>query len=547
MKKTFVRLIWLVSLSLTCRASDTPETRTVLVFPFENQTKRSDLSWISEGFAEILSSRLAGSNRFVLGREERNAAYEQLGVPPETPLTLASEYKVAEILGVDWAVVGSFTVDGKRLTARARLLDVRRLKLTPTLEATGELAELVDLQTQLAWRLLATQDPDFTVGKEEDFGRRFPEVRLDAFENYIRGILAADTTSRVNFLREADRLNPADHEAALELGRYYFDQKDYANSAKWLRKLGKPEPPYLEPLFLLGVDEFFLGHEAEAEEAFATLAARIPLNEVSNNLGVMEARRGRHAEALASFERAYQGDPTDSDFCFNRGACLWYLKRYDEAAQYLMEALRANDEDPEAHTLLALVLGKLGNSEGQHRELEWLADHEGNSMAGVAEDFLPQARLKKHYDGRAFRLLALTVHNALEERLRGEPAAQHGDVHLTQGKKFLAEGRFPEAERELTEAVALLPRDSEAHLTLGRAYELQGRHREAAAELETSLKLRNSVMAHLWLAHAYLSLDQPEAARDQGQAALSLDPGNRYAKLLIDQIRERTPASEKKP
>src|SRR5208282_4450773 len=149
-----------------------PETRTILVFPFENGSGRADLAWISEGFADLLSTRLAAPNRYVLGREERDAACEQLGVPPESALTLATEYKVAETLGVDWGVVGNFTVEANRLTARAQLLDVHHLKLAQALEATGELNDFVDVDTSLAWRILATHDPKFTTGKEEDFTRR---------------------------------------------------------------------------------------------------------------------------------------------------------------------------------------------------------------------------------------------------------------------------------------------------------------------------------------------------------------------------------------
>ena len=516
-----------------------PETRTVLVFPFENRSTRPDLDWLSEGFAEVVSSRLAGPSRYVLDRDERIAAYEELGVPTDTALTLASDFKVAETLGVDWAVIGSFTVQGDRLTARGRLLDMRHLTLKPTLEATGELAEVVDLEARLAWRLLATEDPGFTTGKEEDFTRQFPAIRLDAFENYIRGLMAADADSRVHFLEESDRLNPADHAAAFELGRYYFDQKDYADSAKWLRKLTALDSDYLESVFLLGVDEFFLGHEAEAEKAFALLARQVPLGEVSNNLGVLEARQGRYAEALASFERAYDGDSTDPDFGFNLGACFWYLKRYSEAAKHLEEAVRANDDDPAAHTLLGAVLGKLGDTAGETREQQWLAEHEIDQSPQAVADILPWTRLKKHYDGRAFRLLSLTVRNAMEATLAKEPAKQHAGVHLVRGQQLLTEGRLLEAERELGEAVSLLPEEGETHLALGQVYELENRHHDAATELETSLKLQDTAAGHVWLARVYLALNQVEAARNQGQLALSLDPGNRYAKNLIDQIRQR--------
>src|SRR5579859_7836953 len=174
--KQAIRAISILILTLVAgQLKGAPVARTILVFPFTNQSNRADLNWISEGFAVILSSRLASADRYVLGREERNAAYAQLELPPESPLSLASEYKVAEILGVDWAVVGSFKVEGNRLTARARLLEAHSLKLSSDLETTGELSDLVELQTQLAWRLLAAHDPNFVVGQEDDFRRRFPE------------------------------------------------------------------------------------------------------------------------------------------------------------------------------------------------------------------------------------------------------------------------------------------------------------------------------------------------------------------------------------
>lgn len=520
--------------------------RGILVFPFENQSPRSDLNWISESFAEVLSSRLAQPENYVLDRDERNAACTQLGMPIDTPLTLASEFKVAETLGVDWAILGNFNVTGNRLVARSQLLDVRLLKLSQPLEVSGELTDLVDLQTRLAWRLLATHDRSFTVGNEEDFRRRFHDIRLDAFENYIRGLAAADDTSRLHFFLESDRLDPSDHRAAFALGRLYFEQKDYANSTKWLRRLEESDPSYDESLFLRAVDEFFLGREAIAEREFESFWKKLPLNEVSNNLGVLEARRGRYSEALANFERAYQSDPSDADFCFNRGVALWYEKRYQAAGESLREAVRANDEDSEAHTLLALVLEKLGDDAAEQRELDWLAEHE----VGPAEqpgDMLPQPRLKKNYNGRAFRLLELTLHNALEERLANASPREHSDVHLALGKKFFTDRRYAEAERELSEVVSLAPADPQGHLLLAQVLEAEGKHQEAVAELEASLKLKSTVAAHLSLAHVYLSLNQPALARLQGQAALDLDPGNNEAEQLIQQTPAGAANSRKTP
>lgn len=543
MRKT-LGVVLLLLAPLNLRGST--EVRTILVFPFENQSGRPDLNWISESFPVMLSSRLARPENYVLGRQERDAACLQLGLSPEAPLTLASEFEVAQTLGADWVIVGSYDVQGDRLTGRARLLEMRRLKLTPAFEEAGELAELTDVETRLAWRLLAMHDPDFVVGKEEDFARPFPAVRLDAFENYVRGLLATDDEARIHFFQEADRLSPADHRAAFALGQLYFDRKEYTSSATWLQKLQEADEHYLESLFFLGVDEYFLGNETEAQKAFEGLARQIPLNEVWNNLGVLKARRGQYAAALAVFNRAYQADASDPDFCFNRGVCLWYLSRYKEAAQALEEALRVNEDDSEAHTLMAMALKKLGDAAGEQREAHWLAEHEEGSAAELSQDILPRTRLKKNYDGGAFHLLALTLQNALEERLATLPPAEHAKVHIARGEKFFADGRLPEAERELAEAAGLVPGDSETHLTLAQVLEAEGKHREAAAELENCLQLKNSAAAHLTLARVYLALQQPQRAREQGQAALALEPGNQEAERLLEQI-AATPPPRKTP
>jgi tetratricopeptide (TPR) repeat protein len=385
---------------------------TVLVFPFENQSDRSDLQWISESFADVVSSRLSGPDRYVVSRPERSSAFDQMGIPPGASLTLASKFKLAESVGADWAVVGGFDVNGDRLLAHAQLLDVGRLKLFPPLETSGTLTDLVDLQTRLAWRLLATYDSEFTVGTEEDFRRRFPEVRLDAFENYIRGILSADAETKVRFLSEADRLNPSDRRAALELGRYYCDEKDYVNSARWVRKLDARDQGYNQALFLLGVDESFMGRHATAEKVFAELAGRLPLDEVRNNLAVLRARRGRFSDALSDFQAAYQDNPSDADYGFNLAACLFSLNRLEEASRYLEEAVRLLPDDVEVHSLLARVSGQLGRHEVEQRELRWLGEQEENASAPEAEGPKPNFRLKTAYDPREARRPALAAQRA---------------------------------------------------------------------------------------------------------------------------------------
>lgn len=519
-----------------------PQIRTILVFPFESRSSNSDLGWMSEAFAEMLSTRLAGPGRFVVSRDARNRAYQQDNIAPDTPLALATEYEIAQTLGVDWMVTGSFKVTGQQISAEEQLLDVHQLKLYPPIEESDSLSNLVAVENRLAWRLLVSYDSSFSGDSEDLFAARFRPIRLDAFENYIRGLLAADATAKIHFLTESARLDPADHRAAFALGNYFFDQKDYGNAAAWLARLDSKDENYPASLFLSGVSNFFLGHDGQAENEFQALSKQMPLSEAWNNLAVLEARRGDDRDALAHLERAYQADPRDEDYSFNLGACYTALKQYGEAAAYLKKAEAESEEDLGARTLLAYALQQSGDRAGSQAQLAWVASHDGRAMADLSDDILPQPRLKKQYNGQAFRLLAVTVHNSLEDMLSKEPPAQHGRFHLLHGEDDVKQGRYPEAIQELTEAASLLPGNADARFFLGQAYEMNGEHHKAVDELEAALRLNNNAVTHLWLAQAYLSLHQTADALTQGQAALAIEPGNADAERLIDALRTRRPA-----
>jgi len=512
--------------------------RTILVFPFDNQSTRTDLRWLPEGFAELVSRRLAGGDRYVFSRDQRDQASEQAGVTVGVPITLASKFQVAGILGADWAVVGSFSVRGDLLSARAQLFDTRSLKLSPAIEAEGKLADLDDISTQLAWRMLATHEPGFTTGGEEDFRRRFPPLHLDAFESYIRGILSADPDSGIALLTEADRRDPSDHHAAFALGKLYFNRKDYAAASQWLAKVARADDDYTEALFMTGAGEFFLGHLPASERAFQTLEGMVPLGEVANNLGVMETREGQYQEALAQFDRARQGDPFDPDFSFNRAVCLYHLNRFDEAAKAIKETLDAEPNDAEAHLAMAQVLGKLGDTAGRDQELHWLAGREGPLAAtpDPGEDFQPLARLKKNFDGRAFRLLSLALESEREEKLSVLPPDEQAAAHLARGKELLAEGRSAEAERELDKVLSDNPNSEAGHLALAETLEAQGKHADAIAQAEAALRVKDSAAAHLILANIFLSQNRLDPAREQARSALNLDPSNPAAQKLMDRI-----------
>ncbi len=546
-----------IFLLFACVGLQAASPRVILVFPLENMSGNSKLGWMSEGIAELIATRLASPSRYVLQRSEREDAYEQLGLSPEAPLTLASEYKVAQTLGATVAVVGRFTVSGDQLTTRVQRLNLQGLSLSRPIVVTGKLTELDGLETRLAWELLRLQANDAMIGTEEEFRDRFPAVRLDAFESYIRGILSRDLKSRVHLLREADRLNPGDHRAAFALGKFYFEQEAYADSARWLQFLKSGDRDDAESLFLLGVDEYELGHNLSSESAFKKLLVMFPLGEVFNNLGAVELNAGRYDEALADFQRALQKDPMDSDDAFNMSVALWHLKKYNQAGNYLQKVLAQDADDLEAHVLLAQVSGELGDAKTRRSQLAWVSAHKTDPAGDppgdnndAQSDPAPGPRISKEYDSKAFHVpllhFARAAHNGLTEQ-SDDAVKMDGQARLKQGLGLLAAGKLPEAERELTEAVFSLPESSEAHQALGQVYQREDKHTLAATEFQTSLRLKDSFEAHLGLARAYVSLGHLEPALKQIQAAQQLEPANSDGKDLAEQIHAQLSAHRDKP
>ena len=116
-------------------------------------------------------------------------AYDRAGIPIQP--SRATVYRPVEAMD-DYVILGRFTFDGRSFTATAQPLDMQHRKLLPEVTETGGLIDLINIQTALAWDLLHAIAPTVPVDRQSFINGTTP-VRLDAFENYIRGITSART------------------------------------------------------------------------------------------------------------------------------------------------------------------------------------------------------------------------------------------------------------------------------------------------------------------------------------------------------------------
>ena len=71
------------------------QSRTILVFPFENQTVDRNIDWLGEGLPELIFSRLSSErDLYVFDREERISAYERAGIPESVSISRATAIKL---------------------------------------------------------------------------------------------------------------------------------------------------------------------------------------------------------------------------------------------------------------------------------------------------------------------------------------------------------------------------------------------------------------------------------------------------------------------
>jgi Flp pilus assembly protein TadD len=370
----------------------------VLILPFFNHSKAPGLDWIGESISEAIHDSLASEGVLVLDREDRLEAYRRLSVRTGAELTHASILKIGQALDATNIVYGTYEVlDPSRdqskgsLLVRARVIDLKRFRQGPDFSELGALEELAVIETRLSWQTISYLSPG-RVRPEEEFVRSRPAVRLDAAESYVRGLMASTTEQRHRFFTQAARLDEHYSQPRFQLGKAAWVAKDYQVAIGWLTNVNRSDPHFFEGQFLLGLCRYRNGDFAGAEQAFQLVAATVPLNEVYNDLGAAQSRRGNMPAAQESFAKALEGDSTDPDYHFNLGYVLWRSGKFAESVASLRAAVERNPADTEATTLLGRALKQDGPRPGETR-------------------FQARERLKTNYEETAYRQLQAELHS----------------------------------------------------------------------------------------------------------------------------------------
>jgi len=512
---------------------------TILTMPFENVSNRQEYNWIGESFSVLMSDLLDIPGLVTIGPDERNVAFDRLGIPAGMILTKATSIKIAENTNSDLLLIGTYTVDGEgdkaSVALTAVLIDVREGKMVGAeFQRGGMVSDLQKLEGEMAWTILYQRDQALPYSRDQ-IVQKATAVPLDAFESYVKAALTPIREDKILFLRRAMKLaNNKYPAAAFELGRNYYLVGDYEEAAKWLVQITTDDDRYVEAMFYLGVSQGNLNKLNDALASFNTLLPKLPLYETYNNTGAVYLKKDQVKEAIPLLKAAADVAARDADVQFNYGYALWLTQDYAGAAAQMGKAIARLQEDKKNDGEAYYILAKSDQQLGKTAEAQAALDNAKKYLSSFAswetKKKIPNlARFKPHFNKKAYYQLD---RNARQAAATIRPATPAEDA-FAKAKDLFIKNQDNDALRELGKVLQIAPDSADAHLLIGRIYERRGDYANAINALKAAAFWNPKMTsAYVLLGRIYSALKNCTEARNYLHKALETNPKDSEALAL---------------
>jgi len=517
-------------------AQSVPGSR-VLVMPFAAEVEpqapggAGAARWLGEAAAVLIADGLTSLGLGALPRDERVAAFDRLQLPMSAGLTRATMIRIGEIIGASEIVFGEVRL-GQKLVVRARVVRLDTGREGPTVADEALLTEIFPLFERVAGGVGAS-----TGRVRAGAVATASPMPLEAFESYVKGLVAATPAAQQRFLEAAMAQVPNDPRILTALWDVYTAQGMHEKALSAANAVPPDTLLSRKARFALALSLIELKRLDGAYKELTTLYATRPSPALSNALGVVQLRRplepGR-TPATTYFARAVNDLPDNTDYLFNLGYAHALAQNSTEALTWLRETVRYDAANGDAHLVMASVLQSTGRTAEAQRERE-LARTLGTNVESIdaTAGRVPPGleRIGSDLDLSAGPRVDAAIATPAQ-RDQQETAA----FHLARGRELFTARRDREAINELRRAVYLAPYEDAPHLLLGQLYQRGGQLSEAIDEFKVAIWCRESAAARLALAAALLDSGDRDGARREADRALALAPGNAEARALLQKI-----------
>lgn len=326
------------------------------------------------------------------------------------------------------------------------------------------------------------------------------------------------------------------------------------------------EPERVEAYVLLARANLELGRTASADRALGA-ARRLGVEspELIYTEGVILEQRGEFVRAEAKFRRAHTLDQQRVEYVVALAECLVALDRADEALTLVDTMARSSDDNATVQALaahIAMLLGRNDEATRRYREaLDTSAPHpiitEALGLLLIKSKRYTQAvdllaplvadESAGGVDRGTVRRALATAHLVLGHADRAmqvlQPYADYntddGAAQLLLAKAALAAGDNLTALQAVERAERVLGRGPESWLIRAAIAWRRGNHVAAATYLHDVLANRpEDIEAHCMLGEVLRTQRDLLAARNNFERALSIDPGNDWARQGLRSLRQ---------
>jgi tetratricopeptide (TPR) repeat protein len=222
------------------------------------------------------------------------------------------------------------------------------------------------------------------------------------------------------------------------------------------------------------------------------------VGEAFHNLGVIDARASRFADAADEFAQAAKWNSAIERLDRNWGMAAFRAERYDRAIGPLARALQKNQKDAAIRQMLGLsyyMTDQFAKSADAFRPImRELPDNPGLLYAAGAA-------FVRSGDSSAGRPLLLRM-QAL--------GANSAEAHVMIAQAYSDQSHFVEALEELQRALELNPKLADVHFAIGIVYFKQGKLEDAVQEFGAELALNPQSVSSKYQI-AYIRMQQHQA------------------------------------
>jgi TolB-like protein len=362
-----------------------PEKPSLAVLPFQNMTGDAEQEYFVDGMVEEITTAISRLPwLFVIAR---NSSFTYKGKAVDVK-------QVARELGVRYVLEGSVRKAGNRVRITGQLIDTPTGSHIWADRFDGALDDIFELQDQVASSVVGAIEPKLRQSEIERAVRK-PTESLDAYDLYLRALAVVHNltpegvTQAARLCRQAFALDPNYAPAAGLAAWCRTVQKlqgwivpsgaEYAEGIELARRaieVGSNDP---DTLWMAAHTLAYLGAENAAGATLVDRALVLNPNcaQAWGIKGLIASWRGDAGTAIEALERAMRLSPLDPRNFHHRfeiGLTLLGARRYEEAWNWVEQALHEQPRFAAAVRVKLSLCGHLNRAEEARRCLARLMD-----------------------------------------------------------------------------------------------------------------------------------------------------------------------------